>query len=212
MVGTLFAPNSGGQVRFCLVLAALLFVALVASATAKPSWGDAMVNSHNGYRAAVNPPATNMRKLVWDDKLAKVAANYAETCKFKHNNNRTIQYKAIGGTGYVGENLAVGTGATKPEQAVKMWNREVSFFNYNAFTCEKGKQCGHYIQANWANSAKVGCAYKLCKNNIIANKNAHLWVCNYTPGGFLPGQRPYTTGQRCSKCPSGTKCSGGLCA
>lgn len=43
-----------------------------------------------------------MPDLVWDDKLAIVAANYAANCAYGHNANRQSDYAAQGGSGTVG--------------------------------------------------------------------------------------------------------------
>ena len=52
------------------------------------------------------PMASNMEAVVWDDKLQLVAQNYANKCVWEHNAERSSDYQAAGGTGYVGENLA----------------------------------------------------------------------------------------------------------
>ena len=47
-------------------------------------------------------PAVTMPDLVWDDDLETVATNYANECKWAHNGDRTTDYSAVGGSGYVG--------------------------------------------------------------------------------------------------------------
>ena len=74
-----------------------------------------VLDEHNRYRRMLQraastggqPRASNMVDMQWDDKLAQVAQNYADTCPRGHNSQRSAQYKALGGMeNYVGENLA----------------------------------------------------------------------------------------------------------
>ena len=67
------------------------------------------LDKHNEHRAGVSPTASNMLRLTWDPMLEEVAQAYAEQCIWGHNSARTSDYAAEGGSGYVGENLAVGT-------------------------------------------------------------------------------------------------------
>src|SRR5688572_20507952 len=74
---------------------------------------------HNAARCDVSPPAVTMPELVWDPVLAQVAQNYANQGVFEHNGNRTSEYAALGGSGYVGENIAAGN--TGLEQLIALW-------------------------------------------------------------------------------------------
>uniref|UniRef100_K1R1X9 Cysteine-rich secretory protein Mr30 n=1 Tax=Magallana gigas TaxID=29159 RepID=K1R1X9_MAGGI len=44
-----------------------------------------IVNLHNLLRSQVNPPATNMMKMSWDNDVALVAQKWAENCEIKHD-------------------------------------------------------------------------------------------------------------------------------
>ena len=158
------------------------------------------LDSQNEVRHAVNKgelsnsptPAVPLNDLKWDEKLALVAKNYGETCPLGHNANRTSDYKTVGGSGYVGENLAwgSGTGYTKIEQAVYGWaQKEEKSYRYTEIgngDSTDGSQVGHYTQIIWRNTTHVGCA-------IVTgcSKWDRTYVCNYAPGGNIRGQKPY---------------------
>ena len=66
-----------------------------------------ILNLQNQARCAVNPPAENMPALTWDPLLAQVAQAHAEQEQFEFNVDRTTDYAALGGSGYVGETIAI---------------------------------------------------------------------------------------------------------
>lgn len=145
-------------------------------------------------------PAVTMPDLVWDDDLETVATNYANECKWAHNDDRTPDYSAVGGSGYVGENLAFGAATPNldPPTAsglVAGWIEEEAFWTFPQ-TCESGEQCGHWTQVIWAGTTKVGCAIKRDCSSIAglsissSNHNA-LLVCNYNIGGNWENEDPY---------------------
>lgn len=45
-------------------------------------------------------PAQTMPNMVWDDNLQTVAQNWADKCTNQHNDGRTTDYQATGGTAY----------------------------------------------------------------------------------------------------------------
>ena len=91
----------------------------------------------------------NFPLQVWDDKLAKVASDYANGCAFMHNSGRTSEYGA-GPKEYVGENLFFTSDLKfdKFTSVVDAWDGEKKDFNYPANTCAAGKMCGHYTQVS----------------------------------------------------------------
>jgi len=68
-----------------------------------------------------------MPDLVWDDKLAQVAANYAATCVYAHNAYRAANYSALGGSGTVGA-LKQALGARPFRARLSEGARRVSHF------------------------------------------------------------------------------------
>ncbi|HUQ87665.1 MAG TPA: CAP domain-containing protein [Vicinamibacterales bacterium] len=145
--------------------------------------------AHNDVRCNVHPSAASMPELVWDPVLAQVAQNYADTHTFSHNDHRTEDYAALGGSGYVGENF--GFGLIDPVSLVGLWAAEGASFDAVSNTCLAGDfACGHYTQLVWANTTKVGCGLSYPVEGTVHI----LLVCNYSAGGNFLGQSPYQVG------------------
>ncbi|XP_021358308.1 peptidase inhibitor 16-like [Mizuhopecten yessoensis] len=62
-----------------------------------------IVDHHNDVRSNVQPTASNMLKLKWNDELAATAQSHADKCIFRHNRERSSSTSFS----YVGENLAL---------------------------------------------------------------------------------------------------------
>jgi Cysteine-rich secretory protein family len=139
---------------------------------------------HNQARCGVNPPAASMPALRWDETLAAVAQSWANQGVLAHNPNRSSQYQGLGGSGYVGENLALGASTTRQ---VALWIAERASFNALTNTCATGAVCGHYTQVVWADTVAVGCG-------LGTVSGSPFLVCNYAPGGNFNGQPPYDIG------------------
>jgi len=153
----------------------------------------------------VKPTAANMHKMVWDGELEKIAKDFASKCIVAHNPER---HKLAKSFDWVGENIAWGTGSCGEKdcgdvyEGVKRWFTESKSYNYESGEC-LGK-CTLYTQMVWWESNKLGCGAKRCGDRTIL-------VCNYAPGGNYVGQRPYSEGRPCSKCPENMICEDNLC-
>ncbi len=157
---------------------------------------NAFVAAHNAARARMdlNPlPSPGLPQVTWDPILADAAYNYLTQCVpsadaslVEHNMDRTTEYQALGGTdSYVGENIYGTTGTTvAPADAVNAWMSEASSFNYSK---PNYSTAGHYSQVVWRTSVRIGCAIVNCPN---AHSNNTV-LCDYAPGGNVPGQKPY---------------------
>lgn len=127
-----------------------------------------VLREHNRLRAQHCAPALGWSKEIaaaaqgWADELAK------NNCSFEHSQ-----------TAY-GENLAMGSDSIMgPEQAVALWYREKSAYDFRAggFSLD----AGHFTQLAWIGSARMGCGRAKCDGQTI-------WVCNYDPPGNVEGQ------------------------
>ncbi|KAK4424316.1 Basic form of pathogenesis-related protein 1 [Sesamum alatum] len=152
------------------ILSVCLMVALqLACAQNSP---DDFVKAHNAGRAQVGVPP-----LVWDETLVAYAKEYAKVrskdCEMKHS------------TGPYGENLAAGSWDMNAKQAVQIWLDEKKFYDVGSNSCIGNEMCGHYTQAVWRDSTKVGCARAKCPNGWT------FVTCNYDPPGNYVGERPY---------------------
>lgn len=180
-----------------------------------------VLNDHNTLRRTL-VTASNMIELTWDSNLETVAQNFVNAATSGgHNNARTAEYAALGGSGYVGENYYSGSPSDAAEKwATFVWptawggndcsEQQNYWANYEASTNGQSYQScaggtvGHYTQVLWANSARLGCGYT----------SAIGTICNYAPGGNVGGYTNYVqSGAACSACPSGYDvCVNGLCS
>ncbi|KAK3775944.1 hypothetical protein RRG08_000355 [Elysia crispata] len=167
---------------------------------------DAIVNQHNRLRGLVDPVATNMLKMFWDDEVAMLAQKWAEACdlgtsgRLHHDSARNIP-----GRFSVGQNI--GTGYKTFSDAIDAWFGENvhyrPLFGTSVRTVGGAKPIGHYTQLVWATTNRVGCGLAHCSGLAFH-------VCNYAPmGNTVPFDSPYKTGpQKCSDCKT---CTAGLC-
>ncbi|XP_012937597.1 serotriflin [Aplysia californica] len=163
-----------------------------------------IVDLHNQLRARVQPPATNMLKLSWDDELAMLAQKWAEACDKEDGELHHDTYRSIPGRFSVGQNLMMGGKNFKG--GINGWYIEHKDYTYGEKTgpAEFARALiGHYTQLAWARTYKIGCGAADCDGRSF-------FVCNYGPAGnIVPFKGPYETGRRCSKCK--TCVDDGLC-
>jgi len=154
---------------------------------------DAFVTAHNEARSGpLNPaPSPALPPVSWDPILADSAFHYLSACQsadmklVDHNANRTSDYAALGGSGYVGENIYATTSSNVvPADAVTAWMSEASKFDY---TTDNITDAGHYTQVVWRDSVRIGCAIVNCPN-LQFNDSV---LCDYAPGGNNINQKPY---------------------
>jgi hypothetical protein len=153
-----------------------------------------LVTAHNQARSGpLNPtPMPALPPVTWDPVLADSAYGYLARCiatasppaLVDHNADRSTDYQALGGSGYVGENIFASSGSATPTAAVASWMAEASQYDYN--TSPIGT-AGHYTQVVWRASVRIGCAIVDCPNVTFH----HTVLCDYAPGGNIQGQKPY---------------------
>lgn len=152
-----------------------------------------VLDAHNRLRCSVEPPAKAMPALSWDPLLEQVAQEWADTCPTTHNDNRSRRYQKLGGSGYVGENMAWGY-SSWTRAILDGWGREGASYDYASNTCHDAvgvaRECGHYTQLVWAGTRRVGCALP----SVSCLGSLNYYVCNYAPGGNLGRRRPYVSG------------------
>ncbi|XP_016347484.1 peptidase inhibitor 16-like [Sinocyclocheilus anshuiensis] len=164
-----------------------------------------IIDLHNELRSKVQPSATFMQKVVWDEALRVVAEAYAAKCIWDHN----PQLEELS----IGENLFVGTGPFNATKALLDWFGEHVDYDFETNNCPEDKMCGHYTQMVWADSNRIGCAIHSCDTlEGLDFKKATLLVCDYYPTGNFEGQKPYESGKPCSKCPDNLSlCEDDMC-
>ncbi|CAL4059800.1 unnamed protein product, partial [Meganyctiphanes norvegica] len=152
---------------------------------------ETILNSHNKLRQKVSmgqvrgqPPAINMRTMVWDEELATVAQRWADQCMPGHDHSRNI------GRFTVGQNVAAAwtferdLGDT-PDfvTQVEAWFNEVTQYGFSKGSVDPfrfNKATGHYTQMAWAETHMVGCGYANYKDP--SKGYTKIYVCNYGPG------------------------------
>lgn len=153
-----------------------------------------IVDLHNELRSKVQPSAAFMQKVVWDEVLRLVAEAYAARCIWEHNPELEDLR--------LGENLFIGTGPFNATNAMLNWFGEHVDYDLETNNCTEDKMCGHYTQMVWADSNRIGCATHFCDTvEGLGLEKATLLVCDYYPSGNFDGQKPYESGEPCSKCP-----------
>ena len=154
---------------------------------------DQFVTAHNNARSGPLNPTPNpaLPPVTWDCILADSAYNYLSKCPggsvslAPHNANRSTDYQALGGTGYVGENIYASSGSSvTPQAAMNSWMSEASSYDY---TTNNISVAGHYTQIVWRASVRIGCAIVNCSNYTYRN----TILCDYAPGGNVTNQKPY---------------------
>ena len=182
-----------------------------------------ILDEHNRYRRIIatgrkekeehplQPKASNMLELVWNEELATIAQRWADQCKFQHDKCRDSKSFRSG------QNLALKWSTNRFEMPIKGfifgWYDEVKKFNTESvygFRFERAT--GHYTQMIWAKTQYVGCGASYYEDSIHgANRQVAFLVCNYGPSGNVRTMKIYEVGEPCSTCPAGSKCKDGLC-
>jgi len=164
-------PASAAATTPVATQSAPLEASLFHTPTGYGSMPQEMVTAHNTVRARVGEAP-----LMWSDKLASVAQDWAEhlltTGRFEHSHNPKY-----------GENLYEITGAfASPAQVIHAFASEVKDYDYRTNNCHG--VCGHYTQLVWNDTKEVGCA-------VARAGRKEVWVCEYDPPGNWVGRKPY---------------------
>lgn len=180
-----------------------------------------IVARHNELRSKVakgeesaQPPARNMKKLQWNDELAKIAQRWADQCPEYHDENRMSPDFAD----EPGQNMAdIWTSYEADvdlEQRIGDWYAEIEHFpsqNVDSFS-EDGATgvIGHYTQLVWAETEYVGCGLINYKDQDQPDLMfRYTLVCNYYPPGNVLELPVYNAGSTASECDNGVE--DGLC-
>jgi hypothetical protein len=198
----------------CSVLCTLVAASATADLTSQQK--QAALDGHNEIRSDVasglvanQPTAADMVKLGWDADLSAVVQSWVGRCTSGHNANRTSEYAArVGGSTYVGENLAVylttGSAPDIVNAALDLWFDEHADYTYGPVTSASAGKTGHYTQLTWADTHRVGCGFAVCPGSAFGYSNsftAYYFGCDYAQGGNYLGEVPYEAGPAASHCP-----------
>ncbi|XP_075545640.1 GLIPR1-like protein 1 [Dermacentor variabilis] len=177
---------------------------------------DGLVKKHNELRSKVAkgagtlPKATNMRKLNWDEALAKKAQETADKCDpTKQETGATLNTGSLTG---VHQNVGAGDLSEDNADIMKFadgildqWFAEHSKIPATAvdkYVAQTDRQLESFAQLVWAETELVGCGFKHYKVTTVSKA---ILVCNYHPG-LKPGVAIYKKGDPCSDCGDGLAC------
>jgi hypothetical protein len=164
----------------------------VATCGPEPGSFAGITAQHNDTRMNATPaPSPALDPMCWSELLASDAQAWADRCDFSHDPDLDNLHE--------GQNLyAVASSMGFPPDptldAEPAWAAEAADYDYSTNTCAPSAQCGHYTQIVWRDSTLVGCGIKECTMNSPGGPGFPNWiivVCNYSPPGNVPGQRPY---------------------
>jgi hypothetical protein len=186
------------------------------------SFRDMFVDKHNFFRRSVDPPASDMKKVIWCNDLEKIAIKRAQNCTVRSDvfgKFETSQFS------FIGENTRFVDGSMTRVDAlnttVEEWFAEGDSYDYETNYCRESS-CTSYKQLVHAKTWKVGCAYNYCDNveGYDDFSSRHIVTCLYgeagnvmygLPNGGIASFRPYTKGTPCSNCQKNAQCNEGLC-
>ncbi|XP_032882697.1 C-type lectin domain family 18 member A-like [Amblyraja radiata] len=192
------------------VLLAGLAVAAAAAGQGSFSWDQkelapkerfTILAHHNRLRSKVQPPAANMQKMDWSEKLAWLAQIRASSCQ---RSPQDLWRPVAEEEEEIGWNYHTAVdGRVSVSDVIDLWFREAQNYHYHTGQCKYNTSCQHYTQLVWATSSKVGCGKHTCLHN---DKWMMVVVCAYSPGGNweINGRTiiPYKEGPSCSFCTS----------
>ncbi|KAF7236422.1 Cysteine-rich venom protein triflin [Varanus komodoensis] len=162
-----------------------------------------IIEKHNLLRGAVQPPASNMLKMRWNEEAAKTAAEWVSKCLGEPSpkEERMVDGKVCG------ESILRANYPSSWTDVVDIFASHQPYFKYGIGTTDSSKDILSYTQIIWSHSNQLGCAHAYCLNNI---HNFH-YVCHYCPGGNIQGKinTPYKEGPSCGDCPN--NCENNLC-
>ena len=148
--------------------------------------------------------AEDMLMLEWDENLAASAADWASKCDNRHD---SAHLDTCGSNG-CGENLAASANSewvtNQPNEIdvindhIQAWWDEHKDYTYGTLsgTDQCNGVCGHFTQAAWSRSSKIGCATNdACSTLDIfgsaQDMKVYYTVCRYDPPGNFMGQVPW---------------------
>ncbi|XP_044009948.1 venom allergen 5-like [Aphidius gifuensis] len=155
-----------------------------------------ILQAHNDFRAKVasgqetrglggGQPAGDIPPLAWDDGLAEVAQRWATQCIVKHDDCSNTA-----GQNIASKSASNGYFVTMTD-LVTMWFNEVKNMDpQNVKHHVDSDDTGHYTQLVWGTTTHIGCGVAKYKEGMWYNT---YLVCNYGPGGNLPGAPVYQT-------------------
>ncbi|CAJ0564551.1 unnamed protein product, partial [Mesorhabditis spiculigera] len=155
---------------------------------------------YQGFRDKAFPPATNMRKVLWNCELEEKADKWARQCQMIHSGadvrrgqGECLHFPTPVPTSLEAFNATKMVDIFNGEFKKRLIDFPVKMDHFN------WKFVGHATQQAWADNDAIGCASAFCGDKF--------WVvCRYRTGNNL-GATIYDEGAPCTECPPGTTCN-----
>lgn len=183
---------------------------------------DGLVKKHNELRSKVAkgdagptiPKATNMKKLMWDDSLAKKAQDSADKCDLvTKESGAALDAGALTGVHQNKDNGTLAENAAKvlpfSEGILDRWfngKSKLTAALVDSYAAQTDPDAERFAQLAFAETELVGCGFKHFKATAAAPAPTAILVCNYHPG-LKTGVPVYKKGEPCSSCGDGYKCN-----
>ncbi|KAF2772267.1 PR-1-like protein [Teratosphaeria nubilosa] len=152
-----------------------------AGAESSPTTYDGYVTYHHNLHRTNH----TVDALAWNQTLADIAGDIANTCVYQHN-------LTAGGGGY-GQNIAAGVAADNVSAIITdlFYNGEVGWYadlyGQDQPDMTHFELWGHFSQLVWKETRTVGCATVDCSSKGLADVGSDVspvfTVCNYYPPG-----------------------------
>ncbi|UMM33223.1 hypothetical protein L5515_006776 [Caenorhabditis briggsae] len=151
-----------------------------------------------------------MRKLKWDESLAREAQTWATFCPGEND------VPILGENIYMSLSMESRTIEELVGNATKSWEKE---FQDNGWTSTTMDESGftsairHATQMVWAETGLIGCGVGRCGTDYYTKEHLATVVCRYGEPGNYIGSDIYVKGDGCSSCAAGLQCEtdSGLC-
>lgn len=161
------------------------------------------------------PPAGNMRKMVWDSEIAKIAKRWSVQCNAPHHDicRKAMDGKRVGQNVVIGEYKLTGSDtewerSQRIKKFVLSWQDEIANFNPKLIGDYDPSLAGNttsFTQMIWASTVFIGCGYT--EFRLDHQKVKFRFICNYKPKGNIPYESIYRVGKPCGSCPPRDTCS-----
>ncbi|XP_022108785.1 multiple epidermal growth factor-like domains protein 6 [Acanthaster planci] len=179
-----------------------------------------LLQVYNTGRTSVDPPATDMNKVVWSTELAEAAGSALETCVYE-----IVHAQLISDGLWLIQMASYSDIDVHLSDTLTQWFTFGDYYNYHQKSCSAHSQaiCNIYRLLSWSSMSAVGCSQHYCKNlhNSFTGETKHnqlYWKCNHRNIGYFTDAtlNPYTNGtvnESCTQCESGSGwCDNGLCS
>ncbi|XP_067319602.1 cysteine-rich venom protein 2-like [Anolis sagrei] len=132
-----------------------------------------IIDGHNAVRARVNPTASNMMKMRWDEEASETAKKWAAQCRGRTS---PADQRLVDGV-YCGEIMLTSYKPVSWSKIIEDWSTTSVNFKYGEGPIGDINLSDVYTQLVWHNSHRVGCATAHCPDQIVP----FLYVCHYCP-------------------------------